>query len=130
MVGANAGSVTISDPTFRLRAGGLRHKVAIERATETIDAAGAIVQTWEWVADRRAKVEALSGREFEIASQVNNQISRKVTIRAFKELRQRDRFIFKDRVFHIQYFNNPLEEDKLQVCFCTEVYQSTGDPLE
>lgn len=121
--------MTISDVTFRLRAGKLRHKVDIERAAETIDALGAIVRTFNWVASRRSFVEVLAGRELEIARQVNNLVSRRVTIRAFTELRARDRLIFKERALNIEYIVNPLEQDKLQHCYCSEVVSDTGDPL-
>ena len=91
---------------------------------------GSVIQTFEYVCDRFAMVEALVGRELEIARQVNSQMSHKVTIRFFDQLRSRDRFIYKDRIFNIEYMQDILQEGKKQICFCTETITDTGDPLD
>lgn len=64
-----------------MRAGELRHRITLQRATEARDSFGQAVKTWSDVATVWASVEPLRGREFLDARQLQREISAHITIR-------------------------------------------------
>lgn len=65
-----------------MKAGELRHKIAIQNLSTTRDGFGGVVETWTTIATAWARVEPLSGREFWEARKMNSDISMKITMRA------------------------------------------------
>lgn len=63
-----------------IRTGSLRHRITIERVTETIDAYGGRVPTWEAVGQRWAQVQDVRASETE-AIEGATRAERRVTVR-------------------------------------------------
>ena len=61
--------------------GKLRHRVWLQTKTETQDAEGGVVPTWTSQSEMWASIEPMSGRELEIASQMQSEATVKITIR-------------------------------------------------
>ena len=64
-----------------MQAGRLRHRVTVQRATERRDSFGQVVKTWADVATVWARVEALSGREYLEARQMQRGTLTRITMR-------------------------------------------------
>ena len=64
-----------------MRAGRLRHRVAIQTPAETRNARGEVTRTYPTVAVVRASVEPLSGKEMIVAQQVDSQVTTRVRLR-------------------------------------------------
>lgn len=93
-------------------AGQLRHRIGIERKTETRDAYGGVIETWVPIATRWGHVVPLTARESFQAQQVDARISHHVRLRHFDGLTAEDRLTYAARVFHISAVLNPLERDQ------------------
>lgn len=63
-----------------MQAGQLRHRLALQSPSETIVRGEAVV-TWNTVATRWAKIEALQGRELWNARQVQPDITHRIELR-------------------------------------------------
>lgn len=74
-----------------MRVGRMRHRLEIQRATETRDAAGGVVQTWSTLDTRWASIEALTGREYFMAKQVQSDATHRIRLRYYEGLRPSDR---------------------------------------
>ena len=106
-----------------IRAGRLRHVIALERAVETQDATGAVEQTWVPYATRRASVEPLSGIELTAAQQQVPQVTHAVVIRNTDDLKPNDRIRFGTRFFQI---GPPLRTREIRHemrLFCVEIVE-------
>jgi SPP1 family predicted phage head-tail adaptor len=64
-----------------MRAGDLRHRVIIEQATVTADAAGNRTETWSTLATVWAALEPLTGRQFVEAFRTNAELTHRVRVR-------------------------------------------------
>lgn len=64
-----------------MRAGTLRHRVAIQSATQSVDDFGSPTATWTTLATVYARVEAISGREYFAAAQKQSEVTHRVTVR-------------------------------------------------
>jgi head-tail adaptor len=64
-----------------MKAGRLRHWVRLERPVVTADAFGAMVKTWETVAEVPAAIDAISGREYIGADRELAGIAWRITLR-------------------------------------------------
>lgn len=103
-------------------AGPLRHRVAIQRATNTRDEYGQPVASWSTVATRWMSIEPLTGREAVEAQQINPKLSHRVTMRydATADVTPGDRLLWGSRVFHIESAANIEERDRYLVMTCWE----------
>lgn len=103
-----------------MRAGKLRHRVIIQKATETRDAHGGITRTWADVSTVWASVEPLSGREFLDASQTEADISHRVRIRHYDDLTPSHRIVHGGRHLNIETIMNRDERDIELELMCKE----------
>lgn len=73
----------MNTPSTTLRAGALRHRIAIDQQINAQDATtGEIVTSWaEIAANVPAAIEPLSGREYIAAARTGSVISARITIR-------------------------------------------------
>lgn len=80
----------------------LRHRVTIqiENGVER-DEHNQPIPKWETFKTLWGKVEWLSGREFWVAQQINNEINGKITVRHTKGLKPSMRVIYDGRIFEI-----------------------------
>lgn len=109
------------NPAYRLQAGDLRHRIAIQSAVETRDAHGGVVQTWSTIANRWAVVRPLSGNERVNAMAISENVSHRIVLRHFAGLNTSMRIVYDQRVFGLVNILNIDSRDKLQVCLAVEV---------
>ena len=85
-----------------MQAGRLRHRVTLQRATESRDSFGQVVKTWADVATVWARVEALSGREYLEAQSLQRQVTTRMTIRWRSDVDAGLRALWRGRVYDIE----------------------------
>lgn len=104
-----------------MNAGELRHSITIEQAVETQDGYGAPAVTWTpFAAQRRAKVEPLSGREYFAAQAMQATIDTKITLRYLAGVTPKMRVTYAGRVFDIDTPINVDERNRWLILMCTE----------
>jgi len=104
-----------------LRAGRLRHIVTIQRVTETQDGYGDKSEAWADVADLRAGIEPLRGREFFDAQHVSADVTTKIVIRYYSGIVPKMRVINGSRIWEIKSVIDPDERHRELQLMCTEV---------
>lgn len=107
-------------PYPRISSGELRRRISLEEPTRSADQYGDTPISWSWVADLWAKVEPLSGRELQIAAQVQPDVTHKVTIRFRRGLTCDMRFNVRGKVLNILSILNIEERDERMECLCQE----------
>jgi SPP1 family predicted phage head-tail adaptor len=99
--------------------GRLRERVTVQRATETRNALGETVQSWETFAERWASVNGLSSREVLLQGQQQTELSHRVRMRYVDGMTSTMRLVWRGRVLEIASLlehNNRSEHELL----CTE----------
>jgi SPP1 family predicted phage head-tail adaptor len=102
-----------------MKAGKLRHRIAIERREVAYDDLGHETQSWQPIATVWAEVKELSGRELERARQIVAEVTVQVTTRA-ADLLTSDRILFKSRVLEVASAVADTVNTE-RICLCTEV---------
>ncbi len=95
-----------------MRAGTLRHRIAIEQVTVSKDARGQKVETWTVIARPLANVSQTAGREAVQAAQVNAEATWAVTMRFVPGITTEHRIRFGDRVLEILSVINVGHRDR------------------
>jgi len=95
-----------------VRAGRLRHRVALERRTTGTDAFGSVVQSWDRYATVWADVAPLSGREMLADGQVRSDVSHRVRIRHLDGVAETDRIVHRGRTLEVVAVMNMDERDR------------------
>ena len=104
-----------------MKAGKLKHKVEIQRPTETRDAQGGVTQSYFLQVSVRAQVVPLSGRELFDSQKVDSQVSHRIIMRDISSLlaeglQPTDRIVHRDLGFNIvQILNTGLRDKELTV---------------
>lgn len=102
------------------RAGTYRHKITIETPTETIDAFGQAVKSWDTYAQPFAAVEPLQGREFFASSEVQSEVTTRIRMHYQSGITTKMRVSYGGLVYDIQAVINPkLMNGELQL-MCSE----------
>lgn len=107
-----------------MQAGGLRHRVVIESATEAANATGELIPIWSALATRWASVEPLQGRERFAAQQAQPETDHRIRLRydtALAGLKPKMRAKFGTRVFDILAVLNLGERKREFELLCREV---------
>lgn len=106
-----------------MRAGGLRHRVAIERRTDTPTASGGTVPTWSVYRETRAQFDPLTGREYHASDQLRAETTHKITIRYVDGITEsmRVRKVRDGRLFAITGVVNVQERSRMLVLLAREV---------
>ncbi len=83
--------------------GKLFHPVQIEQKTETTDSMGGVTSAWAKASGGNvwARIEPLSGREFQEAQRVGSETTHKITLRPFSGLTANDRIKYGTKVYHL-----------------------------
>lgn len=84
-----------------MRAGALRHRVQIQRATISRDAMGGEISTWATVATRWAEVAGLSGREYLAAQAGQATADHVITLRHLDGVTPAMRVLHGGRTFDV-----------------------------
>jgi SPP1 family predicted phage head-tail adaptor len=104
-----------------MKAGELRNPITFEQPVKQKDALGNPVATYvtvdppDWAA-----IEELSGRALELAQQLDETISHKVTIRWRHDVNKKMRVVFKGRYLNIVVALNVKERDQELWLMCEE----------
>lgn len=91
-----------------MKAGRLRHRVTIQDPVEEQDATSGAVEIIDWedtFADVHAEVEALSGREYLAAAQIQSEETHVITLRWRPGLHAKQRIVWAPSGDTIRYFN-------------------------
>ena len=103
-----------------MKARDLDQKVTIQSLTETRDTFGGLIETWATFKTVWAKVEALRGREFFDAAQVQADLTHKVTIRYLAGVTAKMRVLLGSRVLEINAVQESTERQRWLILMCTE----------
>jgi SPP1 family predicted phage head-tail adaptor len=103
-----------------MKAGDLRERVAIQRATSTRDEYNAEVLSWTTVATVWAQVVERGGRAPLLAERPVMVVSYEVTIRSGLEVSHKDRLVWRGKTLEIDTVT-PQPADGLLVLRCVEV---------
>lgn len=93
-----------------MQAGKLRHRVTLQKPVKTQSpSTGAVINTWEDVAELWADVVDLSAREFIAAQAAQSEITTRITVRYRDDVTSKHRILFRGRVYNI---HGALADDK------------------
>jgi SPP1 family predicted phage head-tail adaptor len=101
--------------------GDLRHRVIIQRPTETKDQYKRPATGWSDFATVWAAVEPLRGREFLLAQNTNTELTVRVRIRYFRGVTPGMRVVYGSRIFDIQSAIDVDERHQEMHLMCAEV---------
>lgn len=76
-----------------MRGGQFRHRLALERYTESRNAARELVKSWSTIGNVWARIEAIAGRNIFTELQTTAQVSHRITIRGRIDIKADDRLI-------------------------------------
>jgi len=109
-----------------VRAGLLRHRVVIQRATLTKDSVGGDVESWGTLAEVWGEVRPLSGREALEAQRITSTASHFITIRYRTDVTPLMRVVWRGRTFEISQVQNADGRDVMLVLWCSEMQGLVG----
>lgn len=104
-----------------MRAGQLRHRVAVQKAVETQSSSGEITVEWQILNWTWAAIMPLEGREFDAANQVKSESSHEIRLRYDSSLTSEHRILYGTRVFEINAVLNVDERDREMRLLAREV---------
>lgn len=79
-----------------------RHKVTIQRSSESIDGYGGAVPTWSTYKVIWAEVKPLQGREYYQSQQINSEVTHSIKSRWLSGITPKMRAVWGSRTFDIQ----------------------------
>lgn len=102
-------------------AGLMRHKVTIQKLSQTQNEFGEPEKVWTPVVTVRASINAMSERDFLAGMAEQAEATHKVTIRYNKLVDRTMRVVFGERVFSILHIRDPWEKHQEMVLTCKEL---------
>ena len=102
----------------------MRSRISIERSTETVDASGSVVQSWQLIANRRADIRPIRGREYLAAGQTVGEVTHTIRLRyedLLADLSPKDQITKGNRKFDIVSVQNLMERSREFELMCREV---------
>jgi SPP1 family predicted phage head-tail adaptor len=103
-----------------VRIGRLRHRIAIERVTETRDTDGSVIETWSTYATVQASIDPISGREYFAAQSVQADVTHRIVIRYLSGIVPKMRVKYGSRIFDILSVINVSERNGELQLMCRE----------
>jgi len=104
-----------------MRAGLLRHRIAVQDYTVTVDTSyGDVTQAHATTTTVWGSIEPLTGNEMEAARQIHAEATHRVVIR-HTTLTPTSRLLFGTRVFEILDIANPAERNERLELTCKEL---------
>lgn len=104
-----------------LRAGKLRHRLALQSETQTQNSVGEVIKTYATYSTVWGSLSPLSGRELEHASQISEEITYRAVIRYLSTVATEDRISHDSRTFEIVHIANFDERNIYQELLLKEV---------
>lgn len=102
-------------------AGLMRHRIRIQKPSSERNELGEPINTWIDVANVRASINPLSGRDFIAAMQDQAEVTHKVTIRYNVAVKASMRVLYGNRVFDILHIIDTWEQHREMVLMCKEL---------
>ena len=109
---------------YRLPAGVLRHRIAVQTEANARDENGGVVKSWNTAATRWGRIRPLSGRELTAAQQVDSRVTHEITLRFYDGLSPLFRLSHDSRIYNIVSVRNIDQRDKLM--FIRAVEDTSG----
>lgn len=103
-----------------INAGRLKKHIEIWRYTDTVNDAGSNVNRLEKVHTVYGEIRPTRGSQYTEYYKELHQLSVKITIRFWKDLRPTDILKYHDTQYDIQSIINPEQADYILECMCTE----------
>ena len=107
------------------RPGKYRHRLLVQEATETADAAGQMIKKWGTRRKWWANVEPQAGTEQEVGERIQGRVTHNVEGRYVSDVLPRMRLIKQEgdgnRTFHIEGIVNPDSVRRVLVAACVEI---------
>lgn len=100
--------------------GALRHRVTIERPLRTAEDGGTASIAWSSVGTVFARIEAVGGREIEVADGVTGRITHKVLIRWREDVLPEMRIVAGTRILDIRAALDSDGRRRWLRCLCEE----------
>tara|TARA_B100000161_G_scaffold87043_1_gene60890 strand:+ start:4402 stop:4725 length:324 start_codon:yes stop_codon:yes gene_type:complete len=100
--------------------GGLRHKVDLQKPTNTRDAGGGAVKTFTTLAQLYAQIKPVSGQEKYRQGQVQESVTHHVTVRYRSDIGTNMRLVYQSRNFNIRHIRNIDERNRFLLLVCNE----------
>lgn len=100
--------------------GALRHRVTIQRATETRGSDGSVVQAWSTYCTGRAEIVPLNGSEDYVAQGLSASVVYRITMRYRSGVVPKMRVLWGERVFEVASVRNIDERRRWMVMNCEE----------
>ena len=100
--------------------GRLRKVISVYRYEESENAVGSTVTKLIPVKKLYGELRPVRGSEYTEYYKEYHTLSVKITLRYWEGLKPTDILVYKDRQFIIQSIINPLEENYIAECMCTE----------
>jgi len=108
-----------------MRAGKLKHRITIQRATVARSGRGVATETWAELITVWAFVRHLQGRELFAAQQEHAEVTIKISIRYRAGIRASDRVVFGNKILDIKSII-PDPEGQGIVLYCAEGVRDNG----
>jgi SPP1 family predicted phage head-tail adaptor len=104
-----------------IRAGRLKHRVAIQTQSTTLDSYGEATGSWSTDDTVWAAVEPVNGTEKDIGEGMASVVSHRVIMRYVSGLTSKSRLLFGSRVLGIESVINHEERNEFMKLLCKEV---------
>lgn len=104
-----------------MQSGRLRHKISIEKVTETINDAGEVTESWGEFANIWAQIMPLVGKEYWSSRQVESEVTGKIRIRYLPGVTPKMRINSNNRIYNIEAVINIEERNMETVLLVSEV---------
>jgi SPP1 family predicted phage head-tail adaptor len=106
---------------MKLRAGKLRHRLTLQRKTETRTSTGDVVNAWVTDSTVWGAIEPIIGnREYLAASQTQNEIMVMIMIRYHATIEPSWRVVNDGKAYSIQGIQNEYERNRMMVLMCSQ----------
>lgn len=103
-----------------LRIGRLRHRIIIQQVTETRDAAGSVIESWDTFATVWGGMDPIAGREYFAAKQTQAETTHRIRIRYLSGVLPKMRVFWDSRTFDITQVINYGERNEEMHLMATE----------
>lgn len=100
--------------------GKMRHRVALQSATNTTDAGGGLAQVWETITHIYASIEPKNGSESYRQGQIQDKTTHEITMRYRANISTKYRIKYGTRLFNINHIKNIDERDRFLLLTCEE----------
>jgi SPP1 family predicted phage head-tail adaptor len=105
---------------MRIRAGRLRHRLTLQRKTETRTSTGDVTIAWVTDSTVWGAIEPLSGKEYIAASQTQNEAEVKILIRYHATIADTWRVVNDGKAYSIHAILNADERNNAMTLMCSQ----------